>query len=273
MKRLSAYTTFGIGGEARELLFADSAESLCEPAARGALVIGGGSNLLVSDDGYDGTVCVNRYRAIDLDAGAVTVGSGTRLCTLSNALAEAGRSGLEWAVGIPGTVGGAVKMNAGAFGSCVGDRLLYADVLRKGVLLRLSNLELGLGYRRSGLMSGDTVISAAFRTDALDPSKVMRRTADIAAARAAAQPSGKSAGSVFKNPDGMHIAELIERAGLKGYTVGGARISEKHANIIVNTGRATAKDVCAVINRVKDEMLSRYGVAAQEEIIYIGDFR
>lgn len=272
MKRLSAYTTFGIGGEARELYFADGAERLTEFVERGALVLGGGSNVLVSDDGYDGIVCVNRYRDFSLNGETVVAGSGARLSVLSGALAEAGMSGMEWAVGIPGTVGGAVKMNAGAFGSCVGDRLVYADVFRGGRLVRLSNDELCFSYRKSGISDGDVVISAAFIVTAFDVAAVKKRTADIAAMRAAAQPRAKSAGSVFKNPCGMHIAELIEKAGLKGYTVGGARVSEKHANIIVNIGGARASDVCAVIKKIKSELLDRYGVAAQEEIQYIGEF-
>lgn len=272
MERLSAYTTFGIGGAARETVIADCAARLQECVCRGALILGGGSNVLVSDDGYDGVVCINRFGSLTVSGDLAVAGSGLRLGVLSNMLAEYGRAGLEWAVGIPGTVGGAVRMNAGAFGSCVADRLVYADVFRDGKLLRLYNAELGFGYRTSAIVGGDAVVSAAFRTDSGDVNEIKRRTAEIAAKRAATQPLGKSAGSVFKNPDGIHIAELIERAGFKGYAVGGAKVSEKHANIIVNIGGATAKDVRDLIDRIKNELLCRYDVAAKEEIVYIGEF-
>ena len=271
MRRLAAYTTFGIGGPAKEIMETHSAERLQELALGGALILGCGSNVLVSDAGYDGTVVINRYDR--MTAGDVVVaGSGLRLSSFSSRLAELGLSGMEWAVGIPGTVGGAVRMNAGAFGSCIADRLVYADVVRGGDTVRLSKAELGFGYRQSAIGKTDVVIDAAFELTADSPECVKKRMREFSDKRATAQPIGKSAGSVFKNPSGVHIAELIEKAGLKGYTVGGAMISVKHANIIVNTGFATAKDVCAIINKVKEELVSRYGVVAEEEIVYIGEF-
>ncbi len=128
-----------------------------------------------------------------------------------------------------------------------------------------------LGYRRSAIGDGDVVIAAAFALGSADPSASIGLCDGYAAIRRAKQPRGRSAGSVFKNPDGMSIAKLIDEAGLKGYTVGGARISDAHANVIINTGGATARDVTDIIHTVKAAM-SEIGVAAEEEIVYIGDF-
>lgn len=268
---LAAYTTFGIGGRARELFETSERQELIELAGNGALVIGGGSNVLVSDNGYDGTVVINRYCDLNVKD-TVVAGSGLRLPSLCRRLAQEGLSGLEWAVGIPGTVGGAVRMNAGAFGKCIADSLLYADVLRGGRVVRMTKDELGFSYRMSALNPTDVVIDCAFELSSGSALDIERRMNEFSKARRARQPSERSAGSVFKNPKGLHIARLIESAGLKGYSVGGAMVSRVHANIIVNTGYASAKDVVAVIKRVKDELLFRYGVRAEEEIIYIGDF-
>lgn len=269
---IADYTTFGIGGAARRIMTVSSAEELTEAVASGGcVVLGGGSNVLVSDDGYDGTVVINRYDGIAFAGDIVTAGSGTRLTSLCKRAAGEGLGGLEFAVGIPGSVGGAVRMNAGAFGGSVGDVLLYADVLRDGKIVRLTKDELALSYRSSALTSCDTVITATFGLNRSSVSAVTERMVELSAKRRLTQPIGKSAGSVFKNPVGMSVARLIDEAGFKGYTVGGARVSDKHANIIINTGGATAKDVVAVINAIKNELRAR-GVVIEEEIIYIGEF-
>lgn len=267
---LSDWTTFGIGGAARRLEIADSYGKLTDFASQ-ALVIGRGSNVLVSDDGYDGTVVINRYEDIVLDGNTVSVGSGATLGALCRFLAENSLSGMEWAVGIPGSVGGAVKMNAGAFGYETSDRLMYADVLRDGKILRLSPEELGLSYRHSELKCIDTIIGATFRLENGNARAIKERMNEYSAVRRRKQPQGKSAGSIFKNPPNMSIGRLIEEVGLKGLKIGGAQISQEHANIIVNTGTATAHDVCALIKTVKRE-LGAVGIVPVEEIIYIGDF-
>lgn len=268
MDSLSRYTTFGIGGAARRIAVARTRGELVDADG---LILGGGSNVLVSDGGYDGTVVINRFESVELVGSEATVGSGTRLPYLARYLAERGLGGLEWAEGIPGTVGGAVVMNAGAFGSCIADSLLYADVLRGGELLRIPRDGLRLGYRHSAVGAGDKVVSATFALRRVDPADSVKLCYGYAAARRSKLPRGKSAGSVFKNPAGRSIGRLIEQAGLKGYTVGGARISDEHANIIVNTGGATARDVVSIIDTVKTAMLA-IGVEAEEEIVYIGDF-
>lgn len=268
MDSLSRYTTFGIGGAARRIV---TVRSRGELADADGLILGGGSNVLVSDAGYDGTVVINRFESVTLDGAEATVGSGTRLPYLARYLAERGLGGLEWAEGIPGTVGGAVVMNAGAFGSCIADSLLYADVLRGGELLRIPRDGLKFGYRQSAVEVGEKVLSATFALRYADPTASLKLCDGYAAVRRSKQPRGRSAGSVFKNPAGMSIGRLIEQAGLKGYTVGGARISDVHANVIINTGGATARDVLRIIDTVKTAMLA-IGVEAEEEIVYIGDF-
>lgn len=267
---LSGWTTFGIGGVARRIDVARTRDELIGLSREG-LVLGRGSNVLVSDDGYDGVVTVNRYEHIARDGDTAIAGSGTRLSALCMFLAENGLSGLEWAVGIPGSVGGAVCMNASAFGGEIADRLLYADVVRNGRLVRLSRDELEFGYRESAIGVADVVIDAAFALTADDRSRIKARGAEYAARRRATQPTGKSAGSIFKNPCGVSVGRVLDEAGLKGLRRGGAEISQKHANIIVNTGGATARDVCGLIAVMKSVLLER-GIEAREEIIYIGDF-
>ena len=266
---LSRYTTLGVGGRAKELVIARSEQELIDNGD--ALVLGCGSNVLVSDRGYDGTVVINRFEEISVCGDTVTAGSGTRLGVLCNVLCESELGGLEWASGIPGSIGGAVRMNAGAFGGQISDVLLFADVLRDGELIRLGVSELGLGYRTSALKSGDVIISATLRLQKRDKKNIADLAAEYRAKRLETQPKGRSAGSVFKNRGGVPVAKALDNLGFKGYRIGGAMVSNEHANIIVNTGDATADDVYSLIKTLKSA-LEDIGYDAQEEIIYIGDF-
>lgn len=268
---LSAYTTFGIGGRARRISVARSRSELID-LAPDALVLGRGSNVLVSDDGYDGDVVINRYDDIVFNGDLVVAGSGACLASVSAAAARCGLSGLEWAIGIPGSVGGAVRMNAGAFGGAISDRLLYADVLRGGAVVRLGRGELGFSYRHSAIADDDVVIAAAFLLDKISAAVTLARCGEYTERRRSKQPSGKSAGSVFKNPSGISVGKVLDGAGLKGLRNGGAVISPVHANIIVNTGDATADDVCGLIRIMKGELEAR-DIEAKEEIIYVGGFK
>ncbi len=268
---LSAYTTFGIGGRARRISVARSRSELIDLASD-ALVLGRGSNVLVSDDGYDGDAVINRYDDIVFNGDLVVAGSGACLASVSAAAARCGLSGLEWAIGIPGSVGGAVRMNAGAFGGAISDRLLYADVLRGGAVVRLGRGELGFSYRHSAIADDDVVIAAAFLLDKISAAVTLVRCGEYTERRRSKQPSGKSAGSVFKNPSGISVGKVLDGAGLKGLRNGGAVISPVHANIIVNTGDATADDVCGLIRIMKGELEAR-GIEAKEEIIYVGGFK
>lgn len=265
---LCDFTTIGIGGEARRLIIADTARAIVDHPD--ALLLGRGSNVVVSDKGYDGDVVVNRFESVDIIGDVAVAGSGTRLCYLCERLLSEGLGGMEWAFGIPGTVGGAVKMNAGAFGGAISDVLLYADILRDGKLVRLSREELGLSYRSSGIKQPDRVVYAAFRLHRDDRAHVRSLMSSYAAKRRAAQPSARSAGSVFKNPSGKSVAKLLDSAGFKGYGKGGAMVSREHANIIVNVGGATAKDVISVVADMKSA-LTDMGVSAEEEIEFIGE--
>ncbi|MDE6028839.1 MAG: UDP-N-acetylmuramate dehydrogenase [Clostridiales bacterium] len=267
---LSEWTTFGIGGAAKRIDIATSRNQLIDGASTG-VVLGRGSNVLAADGGYDGTVVINRYEHTERKGCLVYAGSGTRLSALCAFAAENGLSGLEWAVGIPGTVGGAVRMNAGAFLGAVSDVIEYAEVLRDGRLLTLGKSELGFGYRSCALGSGDVVIGAGFALKCDDKGAILKRGASYNALRKSSQPSGKSAGSIFKNPPHASVGKILDEAGLKGLRHGGAVISREHANIIVNVGGATAKDVCALI-RVMRGALTAAGVQAKEEIIYLGEF-
>ncbi len=268
---LSAYTTFGIGGRARRISVARSRSELID-LAPDALVLGRGSNVLVSDDGYDGDAVINRYDDIVFNGDLVVAGSGACLASVSAAAARCGLSGLEWAIGIPGSVGGAVRMNAGAFGGAISDRLLYADVLRGGAVVRLGRGELGFSYRHSAIADDDVVIAAAFLLDKISAAVTLARCGEYTERRRSKQPSGKSAGSVFKNSSGISVGKVLDGAGLKGLRNGGAVISPVHANIIVNTGDATADDVCGLIRIMKGELEAR-GIEAKEEIIYVGGFK
>lgn len=267
---LSDWTTFGIGGSAKRIDIATSRDALVDLAGRG-VVLGRGSNILASDSGYDGNVVINRYEKFFRDGCTVYAGSGTRLSALCSFAAELGLSGMEWAVGIPGTVGGAVRMNAGAFLGAVSDVIMYAEVLRGGKLVTIPKSDLGFGYRSSGLTDSDVVIGAAFALTPDTPAACVKRGEKYNILRKSSQPSGKSAGSIFKNPIGASVGKILDEAGLKGLRRGGAVISPKHANIIVNTGNASAHDVCALIRVMRDVLISS-GVDAQEEIIYLGDF-
>jgi len=267
---LSAWTTFGIGGKAKRIVVAKTRGDLIDRSVD-SLLLGRGSNVLVSDDGYDGTVVVNRYESVEFSGVLAVAGSGTRLNYLCGRARERGLSGFEWAIGIPGSVGGAVRMNAGAFGSDISSVLVYADVIRNGKIVRLSTDELGFGYRRSALADGDIVVAAAFCLKPDDKRAIEKREECYTAVRRQKQPCGKSAGSVFKNPSGISVGKLLDKAGLKGTRVGGAVISERHANIIINTGGATARDVTELIAIMRGA-LEDNGVIAEQEIVYVGNF-
>lgn len=269
---IGRYTTFGIGGNANRIIVPRTAEELITACSGKYVLLGCGSKVLVSDSGYDGNLVVNRYECISFDGCNVVAGSGTKLPDLFRATARRGLSGLEFAIGIPGTVGGAVKMNAGAFGGQISDVVAGVNVLRNGKLMHLNAVELGMKYRSSNLSCSDVVVSAEFNLNHCDRNAINERALSYAAARVSTQPNGRSAGSVFKNPDGIKIARLIDELGFKGFTVGGASVSNRHANVIVNNGNATANDVVEIINVISEKLFQRYGIIAEREIIYIGDF-
>ncbi|MEW6723327.1 MAG: UDP-N-acetylmuramate dehydrogenase [Bacillota bacterium] len=281
---MSRHTSFRIGGPAELLALPETAGelTLILTAAREegvpVLVIGNGSNLLVRDGGLRGLVIrTSRLNHLTVDPaaeGRVSCGAGLLLVELANRAQQLGLAGLEFAGGIPGSVGGAVVMNAGAYGGEMKDvvsrvRAVSAD----GQERCFSREEMGYGYRTSILQeSGWAVTEASFRLTPGDPQAIKEKMAELNRQRAEKQPlEHPSAGSVFRRPPGRYVGPMIEEAGLKGLTIGGAQVSPKHAGFIVNIGGATAADVLALIEEIRRVIRERYGVDLETEIKIVGE--
>lgn len=286
---LARHSTFRVGGPADAFVVVRSADELRRTvlAARESglrvLVLGGESNILPADEGFRGLVIANRaqaWRVVRPAAGdgpaLVRAESGVRLGRLAREAARKGLSGLEWAEGIPGTVGGGVVNNAGAFGGCMAEVLIAADILwPDGTVRTVPAGELDLRYRHSRLheVTDAVVLAAELALRPGTPQEITARIAAISAERRAKQPLGASAGSVFKNPPGMAAGALIDQAGLKGTRIGGAWIAPEHGNFILTNGRARAADVWALICRARDEVRRRFGVVLELEVQLVGDWR
>jgi len=239
--------------------------------------MGNGSNLLVADAGIRGLVVHlggELARCERTAADQVVLGAGLKLMVLQNRAAREGWTGLECFAGIPGTVGGAVRMNAGSRLGEVVDNLVWADVvLPSGGVERLPAAALGLGYRTSELPPGAVVAAACMKLSDEDPAAHQSRVRSFLDRRKATQPLDlPSCGSTFRNPEGDHAGRLIEAAGLKGLTIGGAQVSTKHANFIVNLGDASAADIRRVIEAVEREVSEQHGVQLHREVHYVGDW-
>jgi len=285
---LGRYTSLRVGGPARHFLASDNAVLLARSIGAAVedglpvLVVGGGSNLLVADAGIAGlavklTDWAYTIEADDDDSPVVRAAAGANLSNLARRLARAGLGGLEWAANVPGSVGGAVVNNAGAFGGCIADHLLDADLIQIGEGQRtLAGPELGYAYRTSVLKRDELgpvlVTSARMRAHHEDPHVAMARIVAFQERRTASQPRQLSAGSIFANPPGDFAGRLIEVAGLKGEREGGAEISGQHANFIVNSGGATAADVYALIRRAQDAVWSQAGVWLRPEVQLVGEW-
>ena len=241
-------------------------------------VIGNGSNLLVGDGGFRGVIIQlsDTYDDVEyIDDVTVKVMSGMKLSRLGNQLADKGLAGFEFATGIPGTIGGAVRMNAGAYGGEIKDIIVSADVLDlDGNVKTLDKDELELGYRTSCIMkNGYIVLSATLKLQKGDTATIKENIRELSVKRRTKQPlEYPSAGSTFKRPEGYFAAKLIEDTGLKGLSVGDAQVSEKHAGFVVNKGSATAKDVCELTDKIKEEVKDKFGVELELEVIKIGEF-
>lgn len=280
MKR---HTSFRAGGPADWFVVPETAEELkkavseCKAANVPWYVIGNGSNLLVGDLGYRGVIIsTERLLELSIEGNTVTAGAGVLLSKLANAACREGLSGLEFAAGIPGSVGGAVVMNAGAYGSEVKNVLLWADVLAEdGSVKRLSNEELELGYRKSCIeANGYLVLGAAFSLEKGNEEDIRGKMDELAAKRKEKQPlEYPSAGSTFKRPDGYFAGKLIEDAGLKGFSVGGAAVSEKHAGFVINKDNASAADILMLCEAVKQKVKETSGVSMELEVKLLGEFR
>ncbi|MGB8700752.1 MAG: UDP-N-acetylmuramate dehydrogenase [Thermosynechococcaceae cyanobacterium] len=282
---LAEFVTYRVGGPAEWFIAPHSLAQLQDSAtwavAEGLpiTVLGAGSNLLISDRGLPGLVISTRYlrdQTFNPDSGQVIVAAGKPLPRLCWQLAKQGWSGLEWAVGIPGTVGGAIVMNAGAHGGEIADCLVEALVLQpNGTLQTLSKAELNYGYRSSSLQGQPQIVLQA--TFALQPGQspegVQQQTEAHLNHRLTTQPyEMPSCGSVFRNPKPQKAGQLIEQSGLKGFRIGGAQVSEKHANFIVNCGDATAADIYALMFHVQRCVEDQWGLKLHPEVKILGQF-
>ena len=280
---MSGHTSFRIGGPA--LFFATPTDvptlrsllAFCCAEGLPWFVLGFGTNLLVADAGYRGMVIHLRrgWESLHVSGTGMEVGAGHSLPKLARKAAEAGLSGLEFAAGIPGSVGGALAMNAGAFGGCMADAVRRADCLTpdRGEV-SLNAAEMAFAYRHSRILDEPLIVTRAHL--ALKPDErqtILRRMEEFQAQRKTRQPwSARSAGSVFRNPPGDAAGRLIEAAGCKGLRVGGALVSPKHANFIVNAGGATAADVLALLREVQRRVREQSGVRLEPEITLLGEF-
>ena len=283
---LGRLTTFQAGGPAKRFVTPESLAELTavlrylEERNEPYFVLGRGSNLLVSDKGYDGTVvytrkCLNRIQRTP-DGLGLEAECGVLLQDLAAKALSFGLTGLEFAHGIPGTVGGAVLMNAGAYGPEIKDVLRSARVLFPGGEIReMSPKDLGLSYRYSVLMEKKgTVLSAVFALNPGDPQEIRARMSELMQKRKEKQPlEYASAGSTFKRPEGHYAGGLIEEAGLKGTLhVGDAWVSEKHAGFVVNKGHASASEIREVILKAQDAVFRHSGILLEPEVRFLGEF-
>nr|WP_122012980.1 UDP-N-acetylmuramate dehydrogenase [Maliibacterium massiliense] len=279
---MRAYTSFQIGGPADILLLPGDAEQ-ARQAVRYLraqqlpyIVMGNGTNLLVADAGYHGVV-IHMHRAfsrITCSGTLCRAQAGVMMSKLARQTQGQGLSGLEFAAGIPGTLGGAVAMNAGAYGGQISDVVCAIHALdAAGMPVVWQGDALTFGYRKSPVKEGCVVLEVEMRLRRDDPQEIAARIADFQMRRAAKQPlQYPSAGSVFKRPKGHFAGALIEQAGLKGTRIGGAEVSEKHAGFIINRGGATARDVRDLIAHIQRVVLEQSGVSLQCEVRMLGDF-
>ncbi len=284
---MARHTTFRIGGPAECYVIPQSTEQLaktivlCREQGVPYYVIGNGSNLLVADEGISGVVIrmetKNASIRYDILNGipVAIVPAGMLLSAFAKELSRKGYANMEYATGIPGTVGGGVVMNAGAYGGEIKDSLLWAKVLTKaGGELCLSVEELQLSYRHSCISeNGYIVTEAAFRLEKGDVAVIEARVAELTKQRKDKQPlEYPSAGSTFKRPEGYFAGKLIDDCGLRGFSVGGAQVSEKHCGFVINQGGATAEDVVSLIRQVRERVSERFGVTLEPEVRFLGDF-
>ena len=280
---LSRHTTFRIGGPADYFLMPSTPEEMtgilkiCAGEDLPVFILGNGSNLLVSDEGYRGVVIqiYRNWQDVRLEDHTIHARAGALLSRVSAMARDEGLTGLEFAGGIPGTVGGAVMMNAGAYGGEMKDVLVRVRAMSKdGTLHTYQADELELGYRRSRFShSEEIVLEAELSLKQGDPDLIRERMQELNKERSAKQPLDlPSAGSTFKRPEGYFAGKLIMDAGLKGLRIGDAQVSEKHCGFVVNVGNATAADVYALIRRIQETVYRESGVMLEPEVRMLGEF-
>ncbi len=277
------HTTFKLGGPARYFVRPETISELkqtiavCNQWKMPFYIIGNGSNLLVSDKGYDGVV-IQIYQTMDdisVKANCIEVGAGALLSKVANVAKDASLTGLEFASGIPGTIGGALVMNAGAYGGEMKDVVTSVTMLTpQGEIITGNNEFMEFGYRHSVAMEKKYIIlGATLCLDNGEKESIKSRMKELAAARKEKQPlEYPSAGSTFKRPEGYFAGKLIDDAGLRGYQYGGARVSDKHCGFVINVGDATSEDVVNLIEHVKKEVAEQFQVTIEPEVKFLGTF-
>lgn len=279
-ERLSHHTTYRIGGPAALFVTVNSYPALLKTIdilrREGVewVVLGKGSNILASDRGYEGCVIVlgREFSRMAFNGCEVTAGAGASLARLVTDTLSHSLSGLECLVGIPGTVGGAISMDAGTRREWIGSRVRDVVTLRPGEgLHRYAASDIEWGYRYTNIPTSEIILEATFLLEEAQKSQVAERMEALVSRRRLRQPLGKpSCGSVFRNPGSRSVGQLVDSCGLKGYKVGGACVSDVHANFIVNEGGARAADVIAVMGHVHDTVLDRYGIDLVPEVKCLG---
>lgn len=300
---LAKHTNFRLGGPAKFFIEAKTQDELVQAVQLAKqnnvpyFIMGGGSNVLASDEGFDGLVIKMAMREFKIEGETVTADAGVMSAALARATAEAGLAGFEWAIGLPGTVGGAVRGNAGCFGGETKDAVKSVKVLKNGEVTEMSNADLKFGYRDSAIKWDEDIVilSVQLVLSPGNPIELKQRMQDILAKRQNSQPQGaSSAGCIFKNyeiaddadlqrirekldiPEEMIQARrvsagwIIDQAGLKGKQIGDAQISPEHGNFIVNLGNATASDIMQLISAAKMAVRDRFGIQLMEEVQYLG---
>ena len=282
---LAPLTTYGVGGNGACVVKVSSvdqvvavSEILRLHAGVEILVMGRGSNLLIADKGFDGVVIVmapsSTENAVTVDGDIVEAGGAMLMPVLARRSVGAGRAGLEWCVGIPGTVGGAIRMNAGGHGADMATSVVDATVLslRSGQIMRVSAKQLGLYFRGSALSGSHVVLSVRMNTSAQDSAVGTSEINEIVGWRRENQPGGRNAGSVFVNPGAGEesAGALIDSAGLRGFTIGAASVSEKHANFIQAGEGSTAADIAAVMSHVQSTVEEVHGIRLYSEVCLVG---
>lgn len=280
---MNRHTTFRIGGPADYFLLPSSSEEvkgileICKEESLQYFILGNGSNLLVSDEGYRGVIIqlYRNYGGLTVEGTEIRAGAGVLLSQIAAAARNESLTGFEFAGGIPGTLGGAVVMNAGAYGGELKDVLKEVVVMdREGNIFTVPVEKLAMGYRTSLVKTaGYLVLEVVISLKKGSQEEIRDTMKDLADRRISKQPlEYPSAGSTFKRPEGYFAGKLIMDAGLRGYQVGGAQVSEKHCGFVINKGNATAADVCRLMADVQAKVQEQFGVTLEPEVKFLGDF-
>ena len=273
---LSRWTTFRVGGPARYFVLVKQKETLVRLIKAlkyldyPYFILGLGANVLASDQGFDGVVMKLEFQHIEQNDVFLYADAGAKLGAVVNFARDHSLAGLAWAAGIPATIGGGVYMNCGAFGHSLSDVVVMVDVIMDGENKTLTRNQLDFSYRHSIFMDQSAVIIGAYLRLAHGDSSVISAEMQTIIEKRRQQPHEPSAGSVFKRPEGNYAGTLIESAGLKGTSIGGAQVSELHAGFIVNKGGATAQDVLSLIKLIRERVFEMSGIMLEPEVRFVG---